>query len=409
MTRSTTPFWLDPKLWAISVAETLAWAGLFYMFPALLLRWNHHFGWSISELSFGLMLALVISAVVGILSGKLIDKGFGRPLVALSVIAGGLLLLFLIVVQELWQFYLVWGSVGVFMGGCFYDPCFALLTRKYGKNAKGPIVMVTFFAGLAITVGFPISSIVANTLGWKASVFTFSSFLMFISGPLFWYGYSDEIYSVGKFTDRVKTSSAKIVADLLRNPIFWGLSVMFTAFGINHIMILSQILPILDNKGFSENGAVLVATFMGPMQVSGRMLLVSMEKLANRTLPSISVSIISSIVLALASMCLYFSDSYEILIIAFLIFQGCSFGIINIIKPVITAELLGQDNFGFTSSIVGFGYIWGFAFAPGIAGLISDVLGTDAVIKGGFYIAVVGLLAMLCSVIPLRTVRKILR
>ena len=89
MTRLTMPFWLDPKLWAISVAETLAWAGMFYMFPALLLRWHRHFGWSISQLSSALMLALVISAVVGILSGRLIDKGFGRPLDTLSDIMGG--------------------------------------------------------------------------------------------------------------------------------------------------------------------------------------------------------------------------------------------------------------------------------------------------------------------------------
>ncbi|HIC49061.1 MAG TPA: MFS transporter, partial [Dehalococcoidia bacterium] len=255
MTRLTMPFWLDPKLWAISVAETLAWAGMFYMFPALLLRWHRHFGWSISQLSSALMLALVISAVVGILSGRLIDKGFGRPLVTLSVITGGLILLFLLFVQELWQFYLVWGLVGIFMGACFYDPCFALLTRKYAGNAKGPIVMVTFFAGLAITVGFPISSIVSSAFGWKASVFTFSSFLTLISGPLFWYGYSDEIYSARKSVHRAKISSSRIVADLLRNPIFWGLSVMFTAFGINHIMLLSQILPILDSKGFSEKSA----------------------------------------------------------------------------------------------------------------------------------------------------------
>jgi len=408
MTRPTTPFWLDPKLWAISVAETLAWAGMFYMFPALLLRWHRYFEWSISQLSSALMLALVISAVVGILSGRLIDKGFGRPLVTLSVIMGGLILLFLLFVQELWQFYLVWGLVGIFMGACFYDPCFALLTRKYAGNAKGPIVMVTFFAGLAITVGFPISSIVSSAFGWKASVFTFSSFLTLISGPLFWYGYSDEIYSAGKPVRRAKISSSRIVADLLRNPIFWGLSVMFTAFGINHIMLLSQILPILDSKGFSEKSAVLIATFMGPMQVSGRMLLVAMEKFGNRNLPSVSVSVVSSIVLALASISLYFSDAYRELIIAFLIFQGCSFGIINIIKPVITAELLGQDNFGFTSSIVGFGYIWGFAFAPGIAGFISDSLGSDAVIKGGFYIALIGLFAMLCSAIPFRSLRKFL-
>ena len=198
MTRPTTPFWLDPKLWAISVAETLAWAGMFYMFPALLLRWQRYFDWSISQLSLGLMLALVISAITGLLSGKLVDKGLGRPLVALSVVFGGLTILGLLLVQSLWQFYFVWGLVGIFMGGCFYDPCFALLIRKYGGNAKGPLVMVTFLAGLSVTLSFPLSSILATQFGWKISVLVFSSLLVLISGPLFWYGFSDESYIVGR-------------------------------------------------------------------------------------------------------------------------------------------------------------------------------------------------------------------
>tara|TARA_B100000586_G_C20072691_1_gene411513 strand:- start:716 stop:1264 length:549 start_codon:yes stop_codon:yes gene_type:complete len=173
---------------------------------------------------------------------------------------------------------------------------------------------------------------------------------------------------------------------------------MFTAFGANHIMLLSQILPILTDKGFSENAAVLVATFMGPMQVSGRMLLVGMEKVGNKTMPTLPVSFLCLAILLGASLSLYLVETYRLLIIIFIIFQGVSFGVINIIKPVITAELLGQDNFGFISSIVGFGYIWGFALAPGIAGTILDSLGTDAVIKTGFTVAMMGLVAMLTSV-----------
>ena len=74
--------WSNPRLWAISVGETLAWAGLFYLFPASLIRWKLHFGWSVSQLSMGLMIALIVSAITGIGSGKLIDKGFGRELMS---------------------------------------------------------------------------------------------------------------------------------------------------------------------------------------------------------------------------------------------------------------------------------------------------------------------------------------
>ena len=77
--------WSNPRLWAVSLGETLAWAGLFYLFPASLIRWKLHFDWSISELSGGLMIALIVSAITGIGSGKLIDKGLGRELMSGSV------------------------------------------------------------------------------------------------------------------------------------------------------------------------------------------------------------------------------------------------------------------------------------------------------------------------------------
>ena len=78
------------------------------------------------------------------------------------------------------------------------------------------------------------------------------------------------------------------------------------------------------------------------------------------------------------------------MILIFLVFQGFSFGIINIIKPVITAERLGHSNFGVISSIVGVGYIWGFAFAPAVSGYVFDAWGHNTLIQGTFFLALAG-------------------
>ena len=34
----------------LAIAQTLVWAGLYYLFPALLLRWEESFGWSKADL-----------------------------------------------------------------------------------------------------------------------------------------------------------------------------------------------------------------------------------------------------------------------------------------------------------------------------------------------------------------------
>ena len=400
MTRLTGPVWLNRKLWAISIAETIAWAGLFYIFPASLLRWQSHYGWNITQLSFGLTEALIVSALVGIVSGKLIDRGHGRVLISSSVIVGGLTLSILPIIGTLWQFHLVWLAIGVAMGGCLYDPCFALLTRTYGLEAKGPIVMVTFFAGLSITVSFSLTTVVSNYFNWEASVFVFSFLLSGISGPFFWYGTSESSIGSSQPYARKSSSLNKALKYLLPKPIFWGLAIMFTAIAINHVMLISQILPILESKGVSSSYSVLVASLMGPMQVFGRMSLVGIEQIAKKDFPTIPVSGISSIALCISSLALFFADSFWFLMILFLIFQGTAFGIMNIIKPIITAQLLGQVNFGVISSLVGIGYIWGFALAPGLAGAISGTWGYNMVIKTTFIVAMIGLVSLAISLFP---------
>ena len=50
--------WTNPKVWSLAVAETVAWAGIFYLFPAMLVRWESHFGWSRVDLVVGFTAAL---------------------------------------------------------------------------------------------------------------------------------------------------------------------------------------------------------------------------------------------------------------------------------------------------------------------------------------------------------------
>ena len=55
--------WKNPKVWSLAIAETITWAGIFYLFPAMLMRWEAYFGWSRVELTFGFTGALSLFLV----------------------------------------------------------------------------------------------------------------------------------------------------------------------------------------------------------------------------------------------------------------------------------------------------------------------------------------------------------
>jgi MFS-type transporter involved in bile tolerance (Atg22 family) len=65
-------------VWSLAVAETIVWAALFYSFPALILEWERDMGWSKTALSGALTLALVVSALLAPVVGRLIDHGYAR-------------------------------------------------------------------------------------------------------------------------------------------------------------------------------------------------------------------------------------------------------------------------------------------------------------------------------------------
>ena len=92
----------------LAAGETIVWTGLFYIFPALLLRWETAFEWSKVELTGAITIALIVSAIFSPLFGKWIDRGFGPLQMGAGAAVGGLTLCLLLAVTELWQFYAVW-------------------------------------------------------------------------------------------------------------------------------------------------------------------------------------------------------------------------------------------------------------------------------------------------------------
>ena len=287
--------WKTPRIWCLAVAETLAWAGLLYLFPALLLRWESDFEWGRVALSGGLTSALVIAAVTGVFVGRLIDRGHGRMLMTTSALAGAGLIAVLPVIDRLWQFYLIWSLVGVMMAGCLYEPCFAVVTRQFGSAAKQPIILITLVAGFAGTLCFPLATSIADAWGWRTSVWVFSLLVGGVAAPLFWLGVGPGASESAVRRPPVSVGFMEAARPVLSQPIFWLLAIAFGALSLNHGMIISHALPLMESRGVSPGVAVLAASLFGVAQVIGRLCLLGFNP---------RISLVSVCGWAFAALCL---------------------------------------------------------------------------------------------------------
>ena len=397
MVNKNTPPWRNNKLWSLAVAETLSWACLFYVFPALLLRWKESFGWSISQLSIGFTLALIASALTGMIAGRIIDSGHSRKLMPFSAVIGAILLSLLPAVVAIWQFYLIWFLIGCTFAGCLYQPCFSYLTRTFQEDAKNSIIMITLIAGFASTISYPICSIVSEFYSWETTIYLMSGILCLISAPLFWYGTSIRLDITPNSREKASSSVIGIIKPTLSSPVFWGLLVTFATMSSTQGMIVSQIFPLLESRAISPTSIVFFASCIGPMQVIARLILFATESFTNKNIPMIAVCFTGLIFICLSSLALVLGGASLIFVVVFVMLQGGPYGLFSIVKPIITADLLGRVNFGLLSSMVGIGSLWGSAFAPGVAGSIGDRWNYDTLLLTTSSIAAVGLVSLIVT------------
>ena len=362
-------------VWPFAIAETLVWAAYYYSFPALLPTWEADLGFSKTALTGAFTLALIVSAVTAPIVGRLIDFGYGKVVFAGGAAAAATLLILLSQVTEIWQFYAIWFGIGIAMAGSLYEACFAIITYSMGERAKRAITIVTLAAGFAGTVSFPSAHLLTQLFDWRITVICFAVVIITVCIPLILYGchHADQEAS---YRAPKPTPSIRKAMVVTKAPTFWLLGLTFFLLAFNHGMVISHMLPILEDRGLSESFAVLAASMIGPMQVTGRLIMLAFEK--HVSVFAICCSCFASAFIAGSA--LLFSSFSPLFIIPFVLFQGGGYGVLSIIRPTVISELLGRKDFGTIAGLLAIGFMAGSAFSPTSASILWETGGYDLVI-----------------------------
>lgn len=383
-------------VWCLAFGQTLVWAGTYYLFPALIVRWESYFGWSRSELTVALTIAICTSALCAPISGRLIDKGFGPHLLFTGAFVGGLMVAGLYFVETLPAFYGVWFLIGICMAFALYEPCFAFVIRVKGVDAKRFITLITLVAGFASTVSFPVAHHLSDQFDWQTSIWAFVIMVSGIGAPLMWIGARSLQPHESALIIMQETAQTDRRAryGFLTWPKFWLIAVAVTLLAMTHATLINHLLLLLKDRQIDAGTAVLAASFMGPMQVFGRVVATVFERyFSNSVLMGLcfvfSISAVGALMLA--------ADMPAMLAV-FIILQGSGIGVSSIMKPVLSREILGGDNFGVKSGAQAVPYFMGHAFAALIGSLLWSVGGYDLVLKSLLVLLAAGFVALLLAI-----------
>ena len=383
---------LPRALLCLALGETIVWAGFYYLFPALLLRWEEAEAWPKTLLTAAFAAAVMVSAVVSPLTGRLIDRGHGPRLMTGCALFGAAILALLPFAASVEIFAAMWLLIGLAMGGTLYEPCFALVTRTRGVDARRGITLITLVAGFAGTLSFPLNHVVAEQAGWQAASWTFAVLVAAVGAPLLWLGATHLENDWRSRQPAIIPTGTARVADtpppaIWKSPVFWSLAAGFSLLGANHGIVINHLLPILADRGIGASMAVLAASMIGPMQVAGRVALMVSEKHVSGRV--VTTGCFVAILLATASLLL--AEMEPAFVALFVILQGSGHGIISIMKPVMIRDVLGEKNFGAISGSIAVPYLAAFALSPFLGSLLWELGGYDLALVVGGVSSLVGL------------------
>ena len=350
---------------ALGTAQTLAWGSSYYL-PAILADpIAHDLGISSNWFFAAFSGSLVISGLLGPRVGRQIDRVGGRQVLCLSnlVLAAGLGLLGLS--TSVWAMLAAWLLLGIGMGLGLYDSAFGALGRIYGTEARSAITGITLIAGFASTVGWPLSSLGLETIGWRETCYAWAVAHIVIGLPL--------NLSLPRAETRLVTGGPIVKPHIPIDRTMVLLSFAFAAAWTVTSAMAAHLPRIVEAFGATPAQAVFAGMMIGPAQVGARIMEAS---LLNRFHPIMSTRLACITHPIGACVIGIFGGGAAA---AFALLHGAGNGILTIARGTLPLAIFGPENYAYRLGLIGAPSRICQALAPLAFGLLIEPMGRSVV------------------------------
>ncbi|CAG9175052.1 MFS transporter [Cupriavidus respiraculi] len=358
----------------LGIAQTLAWGSTYYLPAMLAAPMARDLGVSMPTVFAAFSAALVVSALLGPASGRLIDRSGGRLVLAGTSIVFAIGLAWLASAQGAIGLFAAWLILGVGMGSGLYEAAFATLVSLHGHRSRNAITGITLIAGFASTVGWPLSTYVESQIGWRGACLTWAALHLTLGLALnlsLPRGSSGAAAAAepGVSDDAEPVSTRGTAAPRLASV---ALAFVFAATWFVSTAMAAHLPRLLQAGGATLATAVMVGALIGPAQVGARLLEFG---LLRKVHPLLSARIAASLhpVGALA-----FGLLGAPAAALFGVLHGAGNGILTIAKGTLPLVIFGPSGYGHRQGVLMVPARIAQALAPWVFGVCLDTFGVKA-------------------------------
>ena len=327
---------------ALGVGQLVAWGSFYYVFVSLMEPMGAELGWTKTEINGALSMALATTGICSYGTGRWIDRYGGRLLMTIASLSGAVLLVAWSQATELWHLYAVCVGIGIVSAMMLYDSAFAVVARMLGADYRRAIIVITLFGGLASTAFVPLTHFLVVWLGWREALVALAAIqLPFCVGIpyLLLRGREDPRGGPRPDGDPVVATS---IRPALAHPVFWLLAVCFVSYTFMFTSLIFNLVPMLNENGYTSAEAVAAYACIGPFQLAGRMAVLALERFITVTV----AGMIGTLFPLLAIIVIMTLEAHSPLVFLFAIAFGAGMGIKTIVQATAAPEFLGRTAYG---------------------------------------------------------------
>ena len=378
---------------ALGTAQTLAWASSYYL-PAILADpIARELGISATAVFAAFSAALLLSAALSPAVGRAIDRRGGRGVLCLSNLVFAIGLVLLAAAHGPVLLVLAWLVLGAGMALGLYDSAFATLAGLYGRDARGAITGITLIAGFASTVGWPLSALLNDAVGWRGACLAWAGLHLLVGLPL-----NRFLVPSAPPPPPEDAAAPDASAEPASRRAMALLAFVFAATWVVSTGMAAHLPRLLEAGGTSASAAIAAAALVGPAQVAARLVEFGLMR---RLHPLASARFATLLHPAGAAALALFGGPAAV---AFTMLHGAGNGMLTIAQGTLPLALFGPAGYGLRAGVLSVPARVAQAGAPLLFGLLLDRIGLSvlAVSSGLGLASTVALLALRAPRTPMR-------
>lgn len=319
----------------LSLTVTVSYGTLYYAFAVLAPDITRDTGWSLTAITAAFSLGSAMTAVAGIVAGRVIQARGPRPVMVVGGLIGPAGLLVVAAAPAYPWFVAGMLLCGTGAAGLFYAPAFAAITHWHGPRRVEALTTLTLVAGFASTIFAPVTTALAAQTSWRGVYVTFAVLLMATAVPLHAI-VLDHPWPAGpghghRGRDRaVLTSSTFVLVSLAGTLITLAMYASLIA-----------LIPLLVERGMTPAMAAWALGLGGAGQVAGRLLY---PRLA-RVMPLRARVALVSGAMALTLAALAAIEGPDLLLLGVSIIAGAARGLFTLVGATLVTDLWGPERY----------------------------------------------------------------